>query len=180
MGEILLHGAQTNGQRLFPDHAPTREIPSFLLMQSDDVARKIDQAVGAAVTARHIHAVHACDSTRHRDARSFTNNKAVVLKERIIVIAIGEITFATRIMIQSPEWGRVDRKIAGAIRQLAHALNAISIVDRELVGNALINYSHDGTSISFFMLFTRSMCTALFISETRRSNICSCCFALRW
>ena len=64
------------------------EKPALSLVQPDDVAGKVDVAVGSAVAARHVHAVNCGHAARHRDSVQFAHAKCVLLEERLVVVAV--------------------------------------------------------------------------------------------
>jgi hypothetical protein len=66
MGKTFCHGAVADSKGLFPDVIPSNQLPSALLMQTDNVPREIVDAIKAGIAGGNVSAVHRTHAPRFR------------------------------------------------------------------------------------------------------------------
>ena len=91
MGKVLHHGAVAHPQRLLPYCVASNVVPAFALVQSNDLAGKIQQGILPAVAGRNIGAVNSGKATWQGQSVQLGNNKAIVNKELIVVGAVAYV-----------------------------------------------------------------------------------------
>src|ERR1700682_2990478 len=83
-------------------------------------------------------------------------------------------------MVKPAKRRRVDRQVHRLIRQAVHHFDAIAVVHRIFIPDHQIDYSHEGTSVSFGYSTPRSIRSARFISSTRFENMASAALDFFW
>src|SRR3990167_6765393 len=77
--EALGHGPIADAERLFPDVVAGNIAEAEFLVQTDDVAREVDQiTANVGTVARHVHAMHPCQPARQRDPVKLFDEEFVV------------------------------------------------------------------------------------------------------
>ena len=107
--------------------------------------------IAPGVAGGHVGAVDSRHAARLRQAEQLVNDKLIVPHELVEGPRVGKVAVAGRVVVERAaaglrEGGRVYAEVNAPVGQRRQHLARVTIVDRVLLAQNLIDHSHDGTS----------------------------------